>query len=331
MKYFFLKDSLITYEHLNLGYKLPICLGIDEKGKEHFADLVDLEHILMAGSTGSGKSVFNNDIICGLMTRFSPDYVRFYLTDVKRVELSLYNKAAQYLISPVDVEVDRSHEGLERVAREKNRRLETILRSGSKSIQEYNLKFPNQKFPYLVTIVDTFSDLVMYDPERFEKIIQNLTSDATKAGIHLVMCDSRPSPDVYPEAIKNCFPTKIAFNTSSSIDSKVIIGQEGAEQLLGRGDLFLQRKGQTKLLHLQAPYVSDQEVHNYISEETSKTGNNSGFVEGNKNSLFCKAFVIDLFGKRYMLHFWFKPHFSVAWHRKRDGLVGKLFWIQRFK
>lgn len=269
-KYILLKDSLIIYDRLNLCYRLPICLGIDEKGDEHFGDLVDLGHILTAGSTGSGKSVFNNAVICGLITRYSPSELKLYLTDVKRVELSLYNRAAQYLISPVDVEVDRSLEGLERMVREKDRRLETIIRTGSKNIQEYNLKFPSEKFPYLVVIIDTFSDISYYSPERFGKTILSLTSDAAKVGVHLIMCDSRPSPDLYTEAIKNCFPTKIAFNTTSTIDSKVIIGEEGAVNLRGCGDMLLQRRGQSELLHLQAPYISDQEVQSYISDVTSK-------------------------------------------------------------
>lgn len=327
---YLLTDALATYENLNLDYKLPVCLGIDENGKEHFADLVDLGHILIAGSTGSGKSVFNNAVICSLISRYSPDELKLYLTDVKRVEFPGVYKGSPHLISPVDVELDRCFEGLERVAKEKNRRLETITKSGNKNIEEYNSKFPSQKIPYLVTVVDTFSDLAVYYPERLDQVVKDLTADATKAGVHLIMCDSRPSTDVYPNVIKNCFPTKIAFYTTSSSDSAVIIGQAGAEKLQGCGDLLLKKEGQPKLLHLQAPYISDQEVASYVSNTKGKLDYDLGFAKNDKNSLLCKAFIVDLFTKRYMLHIWLKPYLSIAWHRKTDGLTGKLFWVEKF-
>lgn len=227
---------------------LPIPLGVDKEGKYILGDLEKLGHILIAGTTGSGKSNFINALIYTLIQKYSPEKLQFYLANPKRVEMSQYN-GISYLVSEVKW-------GSEEVIFD----LEKTIEDKTKRLQE------NRKTPKLVIIIDTFSDLIMFDNHKFEKIVQDLTADSLKTGIHLIMCDSRPSTDVFSEKIKNCFPTKIAFNTVNDEDSEVIIGQMGAEWLLGAGDMFLLEQGEKIPVRLQSPWISDLMINKLIAE-----------------------------------------------------------------
>ena len=203
--------------------------------------------------------------------------------------------------------------------------LATIAQEGAK-----RLSSTDKNFPYIVVVIDTFSDISYYDQEKFESLIKGLTSNSDKTKIHVVMCDSRVREELFNENIKSCFPTKIAFKTHDATASKAILGQFGAEKLKGKGDMLYLSPNTREPLHLQAPYLPDQEIASFVSNTKNKTDNDLGFAKDNKNSLFCKAFIVDLLGKRYMLHVWLKPYFSIGWHRKRDGLAGKMFWLERY-
>ena len=226
---------------------LPIPLGLDKNGKYHLGDLQNLGHILIAGSTGSGKSVFNHAAIYTLAQKYPPEELRFFLADTKYVEMLIYQDI-KYLFSKIETEPEKIYLSLENLVEEKNKRLQG-----------------NKKTPYLVVIIDTFSILAYTDISRFEDLVQGITKDGPKAGIHMIMCDSRPSKDAFTDKIMDCFPTKIAFNTASDEDSEVILGQIGAEWLLGAGDMYLLKSGQKEPTRLQSPFVPENDLHKLIS------------------------------------------------------------------
>lgn len=244
-----LEDFLEKTKNEFESTELPIPIGVDKNGTYVMGDLRKLGRILIAGSTGSGKSVFNHTTIYTLIQKYSLEKLLFIIADPKIVEMSVY-KDIRYLFSKIETAPEKIFLGMEKLVEEKNKRLRE-----------------NKETPYLVVIIDTFSDLVLFDRDRFEKIVQDLTTDTAKAGIHLIMCDSRPSSDVFTEKIKKCFPTKIAFNVASQVDSRVIIDQVGAEKLLGRGDMLFLGEGQKAPIRLQAPYTSDDEINKIIINE----------------------------------------------------------------
>ncbi|MBU4099184.1 hypothetical protein KJ980_06060, partial [Patescibacteria group bacterium] len=243
-----LKKLIKQYKELGLNYKLPIVLGENKQEEPKFADLVDLKHILMTGSTGSGKSMFEHTVISTLTSFFTPDELRLYLVDMKRVEFQSY-EGLPYLLSlvsngwvPDDVFI-----GLKWLIDEKNKRLEMV-----KEVS---------KIPYIIVIIDTFSDLICNSPIKFQDYMRELMDRAAEVKIHVIMCDSRPSPiDVFTPLIQGLFPTKICFKVSNIEDSKLIIGTEGGEKLKGYGDMLLLRINQQYPIRLQAPYISGEEV-----------------------------------------------------------------------
>ena len=309
---YLLKNALATYQTLGLHYSLPVCLGIDETGKEHFADLVNLKHILMTGSTGSGKSIFEHSLITTLGSLVPSNELKLLLIDMKRVDLTTYAGLPQLLTKPLVSSSDVFTQ------------LKLLILEQQKRLSQ------NRKLPYIVVIIDTFSDLMCESPVEFEQVIGQLTKNSAKTGIHLVLSDSRSSHDLYTPSLLSFFPTKLCFNVTSETDSKLFLGASGGEKLKGVGDMLLQRNGQSRLLHLQAPHISDKEVTGFVSKAKGKTEYDVGFAKNGSNPLLCKAFIIDLLGKRYMLHIWLKPYFSIGWHRKHDGRTGKLFWIEKY-
>jgi len=243
------KKLLEEYKKNNLNYKLPIILGEDEQGKPQFADLVNLGSILMTGTTGSGKSMFEHTIISTLTSLYTPDQLRLYLVDMKRVEFQSY-EGLPHLLSPVNKgwSLDDVFTGLEWIIDEKNNRL--------KIGDEIN------KYPYIVVIIDTFSDLISHDPQKFQDYISKLMDKAAGVKIYVIMSDSRPSPDVYTPLVLGLFPTKICFNVTSDIDSKLIIGSKGGEELKGAGDMLLLPPNLKEAIRIQAPYISSEEINN---------------------------------------------------------------------
>lgn len=237
------------YKKSNLDYKLPVILGVNDNGKSEFADLTQLKHILMTGTTGSGKSMFMNTMISTFLTTFSTHQLRLFLVDMKIVELTEYN-GLPYLLSPVVVDEDKLYAGLDWFIDEKESRL--------KRMNEID------KLPYLVVFIDTFSDLIYSNGVKFQDYLSKLMDKASDVKIHVIISDSRPAADVYTQLIRNLFPAKICFNVSSATDSKVIIGKAGGENLRGSGDMLFLSPEEKEPERIQAPYISDYEIKNII-------------------------------------------------------------------
>ncbi|OGG21630.1 hypothetical protein A3D03_04490 [Candidatus Gottesmanbacteria bacterium RIFCSPHIGHO2_02_FULL_40_13] len=218
---------------------LPTPLGLDQDGNPHIGDLMKFGNIIMAGSTGSGKSVFNHTLICSLILKQDPSQLKLFLADPKRVEFAYYYENIPHLI-------DKVYEAPK----------EIITRL---SILKEELK--NKKDPYSVIIIDTFSDLMAYDSVRFESIIGELS----KSGAIIVLCDSRPSNDVFTDNLLKYFPTKMAFKVSNELDSKRVITVPGAEELNGAGDMLFLPKGSVKPIRLQGPYISEEDIQIIVS------------------------------------------------------------------
>jgi S-DNA-T family DNA segregation ATPase FtsK/SpoIIIE len=241
---------------------LPIALGRDTSGRAVAADLAAMPHLLVAGATGSGKSVAINSIICALLFTHTPETLRLLLVDPKRVEMASY-RGLPHLASPVVVEIDKVIGVLQWAVREMDRRYRAFADAGTRNIEGYNALMRSkgeEMLPYLVLFIDELADLMMIAPEEAERLITRLAQLARATGIHLVLATQRPSVDVVTGLIKANFPSRIAFAVSSSIDSRVILDSVGAEKLLGKGDMLYQASDDSKLRRLQGCFVSDAEI-----------------------------------------------------------------------
>ena len=254
-----LEDVLESDEAKNAKGALPISLGVKIDGTPVFADLAKMPHLLVAGATGSGKSVGLNAFIISLIKRKKPNELKFVMIDPKRIEFSVYNDQ-KYMYMPVITDNADASEALQLLVDEMNKRYELFEKSLTKNIEEYNEKEGNMQ--YIVTIVDEFSDLVLSD-KTVEKKIQILAQKARAAGIHLVLATQRPSVDVVTGSIKANFPSRMAFKTASGVDSKTILDTTGAEDLVGRGDaLFLAGNGELSRIH--GAYISTEGIEEIL-------------------------------------------------------------------
>ena len=247
--------------------KLPIALGKDISGLPITGDLSSMPHLLIAGTTGSGKSICINTIILSLLYRHPPDKCKFILIDPKMLELSTY-EGIPHLLCPVITEAKKAASVLGWVVKEMESRYRLMTKEGVRNIDGYNnnLKLP---MPYIVVIVDEMSDLMLVAGKEIENYIQKLSQMARAAGIHIIMATQRPSVDVITGTIKANFPTRISFQVTSKIDSRTILGEQGAEQLLGKGDM-LYMSSANKIVRIHAPYVSENEiekVNNYLRSQ----------------------------------------------------------------
>ena len=260
-----LEDVLESDEAKNAKGALPISLGVKIDGTPVFADLAKMPHLLVAGATGSGKSVGLNAFIISLIKRKKPSELKFVMIDPKRIEFSVYNDQ-KYMYMPVITDNADASEALELLVDEMNKRYELFEKSLTKNIGEYNEKEGNMQ--YIVTIVDEFSDLVLSD-KTVEKKIQILAQKARAAGIHLVLATQRPSVDVVTGSIKANFPSRMAFKTASGVDSKTILDTTGAEDLVGRGDaLFLAGNGELSRIH--GAYISTEGIEEILKPYRAK-------------------------------------------------------------
>ena len=237
--------------------KLPIALGKNISGKPLVGDLTSMPHLLIAGTTGSGKSVCINTIILSLLYRHTPDRCKFILIDPKMLELSTY-EGVPHLICPVITEAKKAASVLGWVVKEMESRYRLMTKEGVRNIDGYNAKH-KLPMPYIVVVVDEMSDLMLVAGKEIENYIQKLSQMARAAGIHIIMATQRPSVDVITGTIKANFPTRISFQVSSKIDSRTILGEQGAEQLLGKGDM-LYMSSANKIIRIHAPFVSDNEI-----------------------------------------------------------------------
>ena len=253
----YLSEILSSNDFVKKDIRLPIALGKNISGIPIVGDLASMPHLLIAGTTGSGKSVCINTIILSLLYRHTPDKCKFILIDPKMLELSTYG-GIPHLLCPVITEAKKAASVLGWVVKEMENRYKLMTKEGVRNIDSYNAKH-TLAMPYIVVVVDEMSDLMLVAGKEIENYIQKLSQMARAAGIHIIMATQRPSVDVITGTIKANFPTRISFQVTSKIDSRTILGEQGAEQLLGKGDM-LYMSSANRIVRIHAPFVSDNEI-----------------------------------------------------------------------
>ncbi len=245
---------------------LSLVLGKDISGTPFVTDLTKMPHLLIAGSTGAGKSVSLNVMILSILYRATPDMVRFVMIDPKRLELSTYN-SIPHLLLPVITDVKRATSTLKGILHEMEERYRLMAETGVKNIAQYNKRMERKgekRFPYIVVVIDEMADLMMTTPKEFEDVIIRLAQMARAAGIHLIIATQRPSVDVVTGLIKANFPTRISFQVPSRTDSRTILDTGGAENLLGEGDMLFLPPGTSKVQRVHGAYVSEMEIKRVV-------------------------------------------------------------------
>ncbi len=240
---------------------LPICLGVDKRGDTVMKDLAKMPHLLVAGTTGSGKSVGLNSFIVSLINKKKPEELKFVLIDPKRIEFSIYNNQ-QYMLRPVITDMNIASICLSQLVEEMNSRYTLFEQQSARNISEYNAK-AGTKIPYIVCVIDEFADLIMFD-KSVEQQVQMLAQKSRAAGIHLIIATQRPSVDVITGSLKANLPTRLSYKVASPADSMTILNTTGAESLFGRGDsLFLEENG--TLTRILGAYISDEDIENTLA------------------------------------------------------------------
>jgi S-DNA-T family DNA segregation ATPase FtsK/SpoIIIE len=261
-----LRDVMESEEFRKVDSNLTLGLGQDVSGHAVAADLGAMPHLLIAGTTGSGKSVCVNSIITCLLLQNKPDELQFVMIDPKRVELTYYN-GIPHLLAPVIVELENVVGSLKWISREMDERYRRFAQQGVRNITEFNRRMETihqPKLPLLVVVIDELADLMMLAPDETERLITRMAQLARATGIHLVIATQRPSVDVVTGIIKANFPARVAFAVASSVDSRVILDQPGAERLLGRGDMLFQAPDASSPVRMQGSFVSEMELTRLI-------------------------------------------------------------------
>ena len=299
----YLREIISNEKFQKKEIKLPLSLGKSISGIPIIGDLTSMPHLLIAGTTGSGKSVCINTIIVSLLYKLSPDLCKFILIDPKMLELSAY-EGIPHLLSPVITDSKKAASALGWTVKEMNSRYKLMSKDGVRNIDGYNAKH-KLKMPYIVVVVDEMSDLMLVAGKEIENYIQKLSQMARAAGIHIIMATQRPSVDVITGTIKANFPTRISFRVSSKIDSRTILGEQGSEQLLGNGDMLFMSSA-NRIVRIHGPYVSEKEIEkitnvlraqgepDYIDEITAnnKSDNNEFSSESDADELYNQALDI---------------------------------------
>ena len=258
-----IKELLSNNNFKKTSFKIPLCIGKDISGNIEVIDLSKTPHLLVAGTTGSGKSVFINTLLASILYRFSPEELRLILIDPKMLELSVYNDIA-HLLTPVVTEPKKAIITLKWVCKEMERRYSLMNEENTRSLEGYNEK-SHEKLPYIVVFIDEMADLMMTAGKDVEHYVQRLAQMARACGIHLVMATQRPSVDIITGSIKANFPSRISFQVASKYDSRTVLGEVGAEQLLGNGDMLMTKNG-GNIIRYQSAFISDNEVNKLIKE-----------------------------------------------------------------
>ncbi len=300
----FLREIISNERFKSRDLKLPIALGKSISGVPIIGDLTSMPHLLIAGTTGSGKSVCVNTIITSLLYKLSPELCKLILIDPKMLELSAY-EGIPHLLSPVITDAKKATAALGWTVKEMNNRYKLMSKVGVRNIDGYNEKH-KLKMPYIVVVVDEMSDLMLVAGKEIENYIQKLSQMARAAGIHIIMATQRPSVDVITGTIKANFPTRVSFQVSSKIDSRTILGEQGAEQLLGKGDMLFMSSA-NRIIRIHGPYVSEREIEkissvlraqgepDYIEDITVVSGtteDNGSISEGEEDELYNEAINI---------------------------------------
>ncbi len=297
----FLNEIISDEKFSKKELKLPIALGKSISGAPIIGDLFAMPHLLIAGTTGSGKSVCINTIILSLLYKYTPEKLNLILIDPKMLELSAY-EGIPHLLCPVITEAKKATAALGWAVKEMESRYKLMTSVGVKNIDGYNAKH-KKHMPYIVLIVDEMSDLMLIAGKEIENYIQRLSQMARAAGIHIIMATQRPSVDVITGTIKANFPTRISFQVSSKIDSRTILGEQGAEQLLGKGDMLFMSSA-NRIIRIHGPHVSESEIEkvnsflrsqgkpDYIDEITiirDSESSNEKNIDNEKDELYYKA------------------------------------------
>ena len=367
----YLSEILNNSDFKKRDIKLPIALGKNISGKPIVGDLASMPHLLIAGTTGSGKSVCINTIILSLLYRHTPDKCKFILIDPKMLELSVYD-GIPHLLTPVIIDMTDASNGLRWCVVEMDRRYKLMSMMGVRNLAGFNKKImdaeakgekltnpfsltpedpePIYKAPVIVVIIDELADLMMVSGKKIEELIARIAQKARAAGIHLVLATQRPSVDVITGLIKANIPTRISFQVSSKIDSRTILDQQGAEALLGMGDMLYMPPGTGLPIRVHGAFVSDDEVHrvvswlkekgeaNYIDgvlegadESTMDALNGGGNGSGEADPLYDQAVAIVLENKRASISL-VQRHLRIGYNRaarlledmEKAGLVSKM-------
>ncbi len=274
----YLRENLESSEFTTAPSRLTLCLGKDITGKVKVGDLTQMPHLLIAGSTGSGKSVAINSLILSILFKCTPEEVRLILIDPKRLELNLYD-SIPHLFTPIVTEPKVAANVLRRATLEMEERLKKLARHGVRNIEQYNKIFepdsnlslfeseegqPEGPLPYLVIVIDELADLMMVEPQDVEESITRLAQMARAVGIHLILATQRPSVDVITGLIKANLPSRISFRVASKVDSRTILDSNGAEVLLGRGDMLFMPPASSRLVRLHGPFVTEKEINKVV-------------------------------------------------------------------
>jgi S-DNA-T family DNA segregation ATPase FtsK/SpoIIIE len=267
-----LRENIESSEFIGTKSKLTLALGKDINGRIVTADMAGMPHLLIAGSTGSGKSVAINAMIMSILYKATPDQVRLILVDPKRLELGNY-EGVPHLYTPIITEPKLAANALRNAVREMERRLKLLAEKGVRNIDQYNKLFDDgdtpslfgdqseeRPIPYIVIIIDELADLMMLDGHNVEESITRLAQMARAVGIHLVLATQRPSVDVITGLIKANFPARMSFRVATKVDSRTILDANGAEALLGRGDMLYLPSGSARVHRLHAPFVTEKEI-----------------------------------------------------------------------
>jgi len=269
-----LREIIEATEFSNSPSKLTLAMGRDLHGRIRVTDLASMPHLLIAGSTGTGKSVFINSLMMSILYKATPDDVKMVLVDPKRLELSLYGDIP-HLLAPVVTDPKVASNVLRNATREMENRLKLLAQKGVRNIDQYNRTFQKQQsmslfenveesehkpLPYLVIIIDELADLMMVDTNNVEESITRLAQMARAVGIHLILATQRPSVDVITGLIKANFPARISFRVASKVDSRTILDSNGSESLLGRGDMLYLPAGSARLHRIHGPLVTEEEI-----------------------------------------------------------------------
>jgi S-DNA-T family DNA segregation ATPase FtsK/SpoIIIE len=290
-----LRDVVECESFVQSKSKLPIALGKDINGRIVTADLASMPHVLIAGSTGSGKSVAINAMIMSVLFKSTPEQVRMILVDPKRVELGMY-EGIPHLFTPIITEAKLAANALRNAVKEMERRLKLLAANHVRNIDQFNKLFENgseylfedvnqEPLPYIMIIIDELADLMMLDRANVEEAITRIAQMARAVGIHLVLATQRPSVDVITGLLKANVPTRMSFRLATKVDSRTIIDSNGAESLLGRGDMLFLPPGTSRLQRVHAPFVTEKEI-NAVTEFWKAQGTAeyvTGFLEGPKD------------------------------------------------
>ncbi len=293
-----LRELIESSEFGTSPSKLTLCLGKDITGKMKVGDLTQMPHLLIAGSTGSGKSVAINSMIVSILYKSTPEEVKFIMIDPKRLELSLY-EGIPHLYTPIVTEPKVAANVLRRATEEMEERLKKLAEHGVRNIEQYNKIFEpdstlnlfdtsgeqERPLPYLVIVIDELADLMMVEPQSVEESVTRLAQMARAVGIHLVLATQRPSVDVITGLIKANLPARISFRVASKVDSRTILDANGSEALLGRGDMLFLPPASARLLRMHGPLVTEKEINKVVDwwKSQSKPQYNEEFLEPTKD------------------------------------------------